>query len=182
MQRACSGSTLIRAAKDMATRAHQGQFRKGKLQEPYIRHPEEVAELVKEAGGSTIEIAASYLHDVVEDTSLTLYEVRQYCGEEVGDLVEELTDPSDIEHGSVLERKKLQASQYQDASSSAKRVKLGDQISNLRSLQRNPPPWTQKNKREYIHGAHLVAVKCRDASPHLWKIFQREYSTVRKSL
>ncbi len=182
MQKACNGNALIRAAKDMATKAHQGQFRKGRLREPYIRHPEEVAELIKEAGGTAIEIAASYLHDVVEDTAITLYEIRQYCGDDVGDLVEELTDPSDIEHGSVLERKKLQASQYEDASSSAKRVKLGDQISNLRSLQRDPPPWTPKNKREYVHGAHLVAVKCRDASPYLWKIFQKEYDAVRKSL
>ena len=60
---------LIEDAITFAAQAHADQL--DKLGEPYIYHPLRVMLLVKQAGGSEVEIAAAALHDVVEDTDTT---------------------------------------------------------------------------------------------------------------
>ena len=68
----------------VASTAHAavGQFRKYS-DEPYIVHPRDVAEIVKSYGGNTIQIQAALLHDVVEDTALTVEFVSVMFGKEV---------------------------------------------------------------------------------------------------
>lgn len=60
---------VVILAREIATRAHAGQF--DKTGRPYIEHPEAVSEFVAEDGGSTTAIAAALLHDVIEDTDET---------------------------------------------------------------------------------------------------------------
>lgn len=62
---------LLSTARVMAVRAHEGQSRKG-LDEPYVAHPIRVAAMAAEAGLAPEAVAAALLHDVVEDTALTL--------------------------------------------------------------------------------------------------------------
>src|ERR1700722_4202247 len=102
-------STLIEKAKEFALQAHEGLFRKNSAHEPYSVHIQEVAALVDESGGSAEEIAAAWLHDVVEDTQYTIADIRQRFGDIVAYIVDGLTDPKDYEGMPTLERKDLQA-------------------------------------------------------------------------
>jgi hypothetical protein len=79
------------AALTFAARAHANQRRKGAAQEPYINHLIEVADLVRGATGGTDEdaLVAALLHDVVEDTAVTLGELAERFGEEVARVVVE---------------------------------------------------------------------------------------------
>ena len=64
----------IREAYDFADQAHYGQVRKSG--EPYILHPLAVAEIVVSMQMDTLSIIAALLHDVVEDTTVSLVEIR----------------------------------------------------------------------------------------------------------
>jgi len=79
---------------------HQGQYRKSG--EPYICHPVAVAGLLRDLGGSSA-IAAGFLHDVVEDTDVTIEELEQRFGSEVRQLVEGVTKLSKFNFSSKTE-------------------------------------------------------------------------------
>lgn len=78
--------SLKQRALEFATKAHQGQTRKGSG-EPYINHPIMVAEILELAGFSDEVVAAGYLHDVVEDTFVDIEEIHKLFGKQVSDLV-----------------------------------------------------------------------------------------------
>jgi (p)ppGpp synthase/HD superfamily hydrolase len=84
--------SLIDRAIGFAARAHEGQYRKaGDI--PYIAHPVAVAMLLQEMGCDPAVVAAGLLHDVVEDSDVTLAELRLVFGDEVADIVAYLTEP-----------------------------------------------------------------------------------------
>ncbi len=75
----------------IAFNGHDGQMRKSG--EPYIYHPLEVARIVaKDIGLDYISVAAAILHDTVEDTEVTLEDLRREYGEEVSNLVKYVTE------------------------------------------------------------------------------------------
>ena len=159
---------LINQAREFATTAHLGQFRKGKRQEPYIHHPAEVAVLVAEAGGTEEEVIAAWLHDTVEDTTTTLMQIVDRFGHNIALIVDGLTDPKEFEHLPTMERKKRQAARVKHESPSVRRVKLADQIANLCSLTTDPPTaWTLAKCLEYAEGIQLVAKACLGVNPIL---------------
>ena len=87
--------TIIERAELFATAAHGATGQKRKYtDEPYVIHLREVALLVAEHGGDDAMIAAAWLHDVVEDTAITLDEITAHFGEDVASLVFALTDVS----------------------------------------------------------------------------------------
>ena len=98
----------VERARLFATAAHSavGQVRKytGK---PYICHPEHVLEILCEyIPEATVDMcAAALLHDVVEDTEITIDLIRENFGEIVANLVKELTDVSRPEDGNRATRK-----------------------------------------------------------------------------
>lgn len=77
---------LIEQARAFALQAHEGQMRKVR-DVPMFEHLEEVAFLLKDAGYSDETVAAGYLHDVVEDTKVTIEQVRAVFGEKVASIV-----------------------------------------------------------------------------------------------
>ena len=79
-------NSLICRAFEFGYRLHEGQCRKSG--EPYICHPIAVAGLLRDLGGSSAMIAAGFLHDVVEDTEVSLEEIEQRFGTEVRLLVD----------------------------------------------------------------------------------------------
>ncbi|MFM7718526.1 MAG: RelA/SpoT family protein [Actinomycetota bacterium] len=79
----------VERAYDLADAAHVGQHRLSG--EDYIEHPIEVARIVSELGLDTTAVVAALLHDVVEDTPVTLDEIREAFDEEVAALVDGLT-------------------------------------------------------------------------------------------
>jgi GTP diphosphokinase / guanosine-3',5'-bis(diphosphate) 3'-diphosphatase len=93
---------LICRAFDFAYSLHEGQVRASG--EPYIAHPVAVAGILRDLGGSSAVIAAGFLHDVVEDTPVTLEELEQRFGTEVRTLVEGVTKLSKFKFSSKTEQ------------------------------------------------------------------------------
>ena len=86
---------LINRAERFARVRHEGQFRKGKAQEPYTIHLEEVATLVERWSGSERAIAAAWLHDTVEDCPPTsVAELEALFGKEIAGIVHAIPFPS----------------------------------------------------------------------------------------
>ena len=93
---------LIEDAITFAAQAHADQL--DKLGEPYIYHPLRVMLLVKQAGGSEVEIAAAALHDVVEDTDTTIEELSQLFSPEVASLVDSMSRREGEDYVGYVER------------------------------------------------------------------------------
>jgi len=84
--------TMIFKAIEFAAKAHAGQFRK-QTRVPYIVHPIGVAKLLLEHGCDETVAIAAILHDTVEDTGVTLPDIREAFGERVSALVRYATEP-----------------------------------------------------------------------------------------
>ena len=82
-------SSAIQNALNFSQQAHQNQFRKSG--EPYIVHPVLVASIVANITGDEAMVIAALLHDVIEDTHITIEEVARDYGDDVAHLVEGLT-------------------------------------------------------------------------------------------
>jgi (p)ppGpp synthase/HD superfamily hydrolase len=146
-------SDLVKEAESFARRNHEGQTRKGVAQEPYITHVEEVANLVREFGGTDIAIAAAWLHDVVEDCDPTIDDISERFGTAVAEVVLEVTDNKDLPKSA---RKRFQIESANRKSPEACLIKWADKTSNLLSIANSPPDWTNERKREYISWATSV--------------------------
>ena len=118
-----------------ASAAHAAIGQKQKFSgEDYIVHPIEVASWVRSIKGDENMIAAAYLHDTVEDTDVTLKLIENFFGEDVAELVENLTDISKPEDGNRKVRKEIDRQHTAKASARAKTIKLADLISNTRDI------------------------------------------------
>ena len=128
-------SVLIADAFKLAFKAHDGQLRASG--EPYIIHPVAVADLLKEIGASPSVIAAGLLHDVVEDTSISLSEIESNFGLEVKILVEGVTKLGGIH---FTNRTEAQAENLRKMFLAMARdirvvlVKLADRLHNMRTI------------------------------------------------
>ena len=175
-------SELVERARVFALEAHKSQKRFNKDKTPLATHIEEVATLVEQSGGNEVEIAAAWLHDVVEDTSRSLENIRDNFGEEVARIVDGLTDPPEFNGMHTLERKIAQARRVSDESDSVKRVKIADQISNVRSVAVDPPvKWDSRKCLAYANGAELVVWECKEASGRLYGLFCRAFDDAVKA-
>jgi len=127
---------LLALAFQYSLEKHEGQKRRSG--EDYIRHCVEVAKILIEIRLDTVSIAASLLHDVVEDTDTTVDEIRTEFGEEIAIIVDGLTKISLFAFGSMAERqvetyRKLLLSMARDAR--VIMVKLADRLHNMRTLE-----------------------------------------------
>jgi guanosine-3',5'-bis(diphosphate) 3'-pyrophosphohydrolase len=128
-----AGSGLAREAYEFAREAHEGQERKGDGT-PYINHPNELARLLVEAGHDDDELlAATFLHDVVEDTDTTLEEIDEAFGSGVHDLVEAMTEDKDVEP--YERRKDHHRDQVEAGGERAVLIYAADKVANLRDLR-----------------------------------------------
>jgi (p)ppGpp synthase/HD superfamily hydrolase len=116
-----------------ALEAHADQQRKDGS--PYVSHLLQVAGLVLEHGGSWDAANAAVLHDVIEDTDVTLDDVRARFGDDVAAIVESCTDSIDLPRGAATwrARKESYLSHLASASSEAALVSACDTLHNLRS-------------------------------------------------
>ncbi|MGG6294175.1 RelA/SpoT family protein [Leptolyngbya sp. AN02str] len=134
-----SDAHLVCSAFEFAYRLHENQYRQSG--EPYIAHPVAVAGLLRDLGGSGAMIAAGFLHDVVEDTDVTLEDIEQRFGEEVKHLVEGVTKLSKFNFSSKTERqaenfRRMFLAMAQDIRVIV--VKLADRLHNMRTLEYLP--------------------------------------------
>ncbi|MFI6877120.1 RelA/SpoT family protein [Streptomyces sp. NPDC050400] len=123
----------LRRAYVLAESSHRGQMRKSG--EPYITHPLAVTLILAELGAETTTLTASLLHDTVEDTEVTLDQVRDQFGEEVAYLVDGVTKLEKVDYGAAAEpetfRKMLVATGNDVRVMS---IKLADRLHNMRTL------------------------------------------------
>ena len=134
---------LIDFAYTFASLAHEKQCRKY-TGEPYIVHPVEVARIVASITDDCEMIAAAFLHDTVEDTDVSLDEIRQVgFGSTIARLVDELTDKSRPEDGNRAARKAIDRRNLANASARAQTVKVADLISNTRSIVGHDPKFAK---------------------------------------
>jgi (p)ppGpp synthase/HD superfamily hydrolase len=127
---------LIDRARAFATAAHASIDQRRKFSgESYIGHPADVAAIVASVPGATSAmIAAAWLHDVVEDTPVTLEEIRSEFGEDVARLVDEVTNVAKPEDGNRAARKAMNRLHSAAASPDGQTVKFADVISNLSTI------------------------------------------------
>lgn len=132
---------VIEKARVFATAAHAAVKHVRKYTgDPYIVHPVEVARIVASVPGSTPDmIAAAYLHDVVEDTGVTIEVILGEFGADIATLVGWLTDVSKPEDGNRAVRKARDREHSAAAPAEAQTVKLADLISNSRSIVAHDP-------------------------------------------
>lgn len=122
--------------------AHSATGQKRKYtHEPYIIHPVEVAEIVKTVPKHTDEmVAAAYLHDVVEDTEVTIETILGHFGVIVTNYVRLLTNPPAVESGpNRKERKMHDRTRLAGAPEEVQTIKLADIIANTESIVRHDP-------------------------------------------
>ncbi|MGW1490678.1 RelA/SpoT family protein [Streptomyces sp. NPDC002402] len=124
---------ILHKAYVLAESSHRGQFRKSG--EPYITHPLAVTLILAELGAETTTLTASLLHDTVEDTEVTLDQVRAEFGAEVCYLVDGVTKLEKVDYGAAAEpetfRKMLVATGNDVRVMS---IKLADRLHNMRTL------------------------------------------------
>ncbi len=149
-------SLRIARAYALAAARHVTHKRKGEAGEPYINHLCEVAELVAEATDGADEnlIIAAVLHDTIEDTDTTYSEILALFGQDVADLVQEVTDDTSLPS---RERKQRQIANAPNKSPRAKILKLCDKTSNIRSMTSSPPAhWSEQRRLDYLDWARQV--------------------------
>lgn len=126
-------TSLLDRAILFAVQAHSGVERRGKGF-PYIVHPLEALSIVAEITADPELLAAAALHDVVEDTPVTLDDLRAAFGLRVAELV---AFESDTPGGTWRERKQAAIDRIAAAPLDAKVVAMGDKLSNMRAIARD---------------------------------------------
>ncbi len=134
---------VVREAHALATKAHAGQTRLSG--EPYVTHAVAVAVIVAELGLDATSVAAALLHDVVEDTPITLEEIEERFGATIAAIVDGVTK---------LDRLQFSSKEAQQAATVRKMlvamakdwrvlvIKLADRLHNMRTLA-VMPEWKQ---------------------------------------
>jgi (p)ppGpp synthase/HD superfamily hydrolase len=156
---------IVEKAKIFAIAAHSavGQLRKY-THEPYWVHPFEVMETVKTVPHTPEMLAAALLHDVVEDTQVTLAVIDQEFGKAVMYLVNSLTNISKPEYGNRAFRSAMDISWIASATPAAKTVKCADIISNCASIKRYDPEFA----KVYLAEKRDMLVVLTEADPVLY--------------
>ncbi|UCH36696.1 MAG: bifunctional (p)ppGpp synthetase/guanosine-3',5'-bis(diphosphate) 3'-pyrophosphohydrolase [Armatimonadota bacterium] len=143
---------LLRRAYEFAREAHAGASRASG--QPYISHPLEVAVLLAELGLDDHALAATLLHDVIEDTSVTADELRKEFGEEITGLVHGVTKLSRIDFRTQRERQAQNLRKMLLAVARDLRViliKLADRLHNMRTLKSLPQERRRSIAEETLH-------------------------------
>lgn len=155
---------------------HRDQRRKDEQASPYINHPIELANVLRNEGGirDAVVICAALLHDTVEDTETTPEELQHEFGARVCGIVLEVTDDKRLPK---QERKRLQIVQAPNLSRRAKLVKLADKICNLRDVAHSPPAkWDLERRQQYFEWAKQVVDGLRGVHARLERAFDEAYS------
>jgi GTP pyrophosphokinase len=143
--------SLVKKAYDYSLKHHDGQTRASG--EPYLVHPLEVALVLAEMKMDPVAIAAGLLHDSVEDTSVTIEDIRKEFGEQVAHIVEGVTKISKIDFATREEQqaenlRKMMLAMVDDIR--VVLIKLADRLHNMRTLEHLQPERQQKIAEETL--------------------------------
>ena len=142
---------LVRKAYEFSQKNHAGQSRASG--EPYLVHPLGVAQVLAEMKMDAVAIAAGLLHDSVEDTSVTIVDIRKEFGEQVAHIVEGVTKISQIDFATREEQqaenlRKMMLAMVDDIR--VVLIKLADRLHNMRTLEHLPLDRQQKIAKETL--------------------------------
>src|ERR1700724_1438812 len=142
---------LVRKAYEFSQKNHAGQSRASG--EPYLVHPLGVAQVLAEMKMDAVAIAAGLLHDSVEDTSVTIVDIRKEFGEQVAHIVEGVTKISKIDFATREEQqaenlRKMMLAMVDDIR--VVLIKLADRLHNMRTLEHLPPERQHKIAEETL--------------------------------
>ena len=143
--------TIVKKAYDYSLKYHDGQSRASG--EPYLVHPLEVALVLAEMKMDPVAVAAGLLHDSVEDTSVTIQEIRAEFGEQVAHIVEGVTKISKIDFATREEQqaenlRKMMLAMVDDIR--VVLIKLADRLHNMRTLEHLDPERQRKIAEETL--------------------------------
>lgn len=142
----------IMRAYELADSAHEGQMRSSG--EKYITHPLSVASILLDYCMDTDTICAALMHDVVEDTEITLDEIRKGFGEDVAMMVDGVTKIGQVPLNTKEEQQAENIRKILIAMSRDIRViiiKLADRLHNMRTLYARPPEKQRKTSLETMN-------------------------------
>lgn len=117
-----------------ASKSHEGQYRKN-TEIPYITHPVTVGFMLLKKGYSEEVVAAGILHDTVEDTPLTLEEIKREFGAKIAEIVEGSSEPD--KSLPWKDRKEHTVEYLKTASEDIRAVVCADKLHNIRSIIRD---------------------------------------------
>jgi len=146
---------LIDKAYEIACKAHSGQFRYSGKQ--YISHPVAVAQILAQLGMDAPSIIAALLHDTVEDTHVSIEDIRQTFGEDIASLVDGVTKLGKVPLSTKEEEQAENIRKMLLAMSQDIRViiiKLADRIHNMRTLNFMQP---QKRRDKSLETLEIYA-------------------------
>lgn len=135
-------NSFEKKALKFATKAHGDQVRKY-TDEPYINHPRAVARLVKTVEHNKYMVAAALLHDTVEDTDVTIEDIKAEFGDMTAIFVAGLTDVSKPEDGNRMIRKSLDREHTAKGLPPIQTIKLADLIDNSHSILKYDPDFAR---------------------------------------
>ena len=141
----------IKKAHDFAEEAHRGQKRSSG--EDYFIHPCAVVEILADFGFDSSTVIAAFLHDVLEDTSVTYEQIREEFGDEICELVDGVTKLDKLQ---FVNREEAQAENFRKIFFAMAKdlrvviIKLADRLHNMRSLQYLPPEKQQRISKETL--------------------------------
>lgn len=148
--------------------AHGAQVRKYSGR-PYVQHPISVSEIVSSVDHTPEMIAAALLHDVVEDTNITLDDIREKFGDTVAEYVYFLTDISKPEDGNRAVRKKIDADHNASGPAEVHTIKVADLIDNSKDIAENDPNFWKVYKAEKAYSLSVLT----KADPKLIEIAKK---------
>ena len=127
---------MINKAREFATKAHEGQVRKG-TNRPYIVHPIEVGDIVSSMTQDAEVISAALLHDTIEDCE---HVSRMLLAEEFSERVANMVaQESEDKSKTWMERKRATIEHIRNAPHEVKLICLADKLSNIRDIDRDYP-------------------------------------------
>ena len=142
---------LLRRAYDFAAEQHSAQTRLSG--EPYLSHPVEVAHLLADMKLDVTSLCAALLHDVVEDTRISIDKISEQFGPDVGRIVEGVTKISKLDLLAPEDRQAENVRKMLHAMVNDVRVvmvKLADRLHNMRTLEYLAPERQQRIARETL--------------------------------
>src|ERR1700727_280391 len=143
--------SIVKKAYDYSLNHHEGNGRGSG--EPYLVHPLEVALVLAEMKMDPVAISAGLLHDSVEDTSVTIVDIRKEFGEQVAHIVETVTKISKIDFATREEAqaenlRKMMLAMVDDIR--VVLIKLADRLHNMRTLEHLQPDRQRKIAEETL--------------------------------
>lgn len=162
---------LVQIARAYAEAAHTAIGQKRKYtNEPYIYHPEAVVEILQGIKAPDFVLAAAWLHDVVEDTQVTMDDLRRQFPADVCETVYWVTDISKPEDGNRAVRKEIDRQHYGRGTYWSKTLKLADIIDNSKDIV----PHDENFAKVWMREKQLLLDVLTDSDPRLFAQAQQQ--------